>query len=145
MTNEAPQRSEPGRPARPHWLNRRRLRAYPWLFVVAFAMIAGYWAMQSETGLDTEGKPLGYDFVSFWSASQLALEGEPEAAYQPERILAMGRRAIPGLETRFIHQTLEGIDRQLLFDPLQCHERRVSKRGDVSGGFLQGRCADGIA
>ncbi len=88
--------------ARPHWLNNRRLRAYPWLFLVAFAAIAGYWMVQSEAGLDVEGKPLGYDFVSFWSASTLALEGEPAASYQPERILETGRRAIPDLETRYI-------------------------------------------
>ncbi len=88
--------------SRPHWLNNRRLRAYPWLFLLAFAMIAGYWMVQSDAGLDVRGKPLGYDFVSFWSASTLALEGEPEASYQPERILATGRRAIPDLETQFI-------------------------------------------
>ena len=85
-----------------HWLNQRRLRAYPWLFLVAFAMIAGYWVVQSNIGLDVRGKPLGYDFVSFWSASTLALEGEAAASYQPERILEAGRRAIPDLETRFI-------------------------------------------
>jgi hypothetical protein len=102
MTSEAPTQTAPDGPDRPHWLNRRRLRAYPWLFLVAFALIAGYWAYQSDAGLDVEGKPLGYDFVSFWSAAKLALAGEPEAAYQPERILAAGREAIPGLETRFI-------------------------------------------
>jgi len=89
-------------PTRPHWLNKRRLRAYPWLFLAAFAMIAGYWMVQSQAGLDVEGKPVGYDFVSFWSASTLALEGEAEASYQPERILETGRRAIPDLETQFI-------------------------------------------
>lgn len=102
MSGQASLRSEPAGTARPHWLNRRRLRAYPWLFLLAFAVIAGYWAATSDQGLDTRGKPLGYDFVSFWSASTLALEGEPEAAYRPERILETGRRAIPDLDTRFI-------------------------------------------
>ncbi len=95
---DGPSAGPPGR----HWLNKRRLRAYPWLFLVAFTMIAGYWVVQSNVGLDVEGKPLGYDFVSFWSASTLALEGEAEASYQPERILEAGRRAIPDLDTRFI-------------------------------------------
>ena len=102
MTIQAPSQSDPGRPARPHWLNQRRLRVYPWLFLLAFVLIAGYWTVRSEAGLDVRGKPLGYDFVSFWSASTLALEGEPEAAYRPERILATGRRAVPDLEARFI-------------------------------------------
>jgi len=101
-TPQAGPQAAPRGQHRAHWLNRRRLRAYPWLFLVAFALIAGYWAYQSDAGLDVEGKPLGYDFVSFWSAAKLALAGEPEAAYQPERILATGREAIPGLETRFI-------------------------------------------
>jgi hypothetical protein len=95
--------AEPSRlPTRPHWLNNRRLRAYPWLFLVAFALIAGYWMVRSEAGLDVEGKPLGYDFVSFWSASTLALEGQAPESYRPERILETGRRAIPDLETRYI-------------------------------------------
>lgn len=106
MAIPAPSPAAPARPSRPpsrpHWLNNRRLRAYPWLFLVAFALIAGYWMVQSEAGLDVEGKPLGYDFVSFWSASTLALEGEAAASYQPERILEAGRRAIPDLETRYI-------------------------------------------
>ncbi|MDX1574890.1 MAG: glycosyltransferase family 87 protein [Kiloniellales bacterium] len=89
-------------PRRRHWLNRRRLKAYPWLFLAAFALIAGAWVLRSDLGLDVEGKPLGYDFVSFWSASSLALEGQAAASYQPERILEAGRRAIPDLETRYI-------------------------------------------
>ncbi len=92
----------PANPPRRHWLNRRRLKAYPWLFLAAFAMIAGAWVLRSDLGLDVEGKPLGYDFVSFWSASSLALEGRAAASYQPERILEAGRRAIPDLETQFI-------------------------------------------
>jgi hypothetical protein len=102
MEGPSPSDAAPAGPRGRHWLNKRRLRAYPWLFLVAFAMIAGYWVVQSNVGLDVEGKPLGYDFVSFWSASTLALEGEAEASYQPERILEAGRRAIPDLETRFI-------------------------------------------
>lgn len=110
MAIDAPSPAAPARtsrppsrpPSRPHWLNNRRLRAYPWLFLIAFALIAGYWMVRSEAGLDVEGKPLGYDFVSFWSASTLALEGEAAASYQPERILETGRRAIPDLDTRYI-------------------------------------------
>ncbi len=102
MGGAPPRHTAPTGLSRPHWLNKRRLKAYPWLFLVAFAMIAGYWVVQSNVGLDVEGKPLGYDFVSFWSASTLALEGEAEASYQPERILEAGRLAIPDLDTQFI-------------------------------------------
>ncbi len=92
----------PADPPRRHWLNQRRLKAYPWLFLAAFAIIAGAWVLSSEVGLDVEGKPLGYDFVSFWSASSLALDGRADDSYQPERILEAGRRAIPDLETQYI-------------------------------------------
>jgi hypothetical protein len=102
MEGPSPSDAAPAGPPGHHWLNNRRLRAYPWLFLVAFALVAGTWAVQSNVGLDVRGKPLGYDFVSFWSASTLALEGEAEASYQPERILEAGRRAIPDLETQFI-------------------------------------------
>ena len=102
MGGAPPRHTAPTGLPRPHWLNKRRLKAYPWLFLVAFAMIAGTWVVRSDVGLDVEGKPLGYDFVSFWSASSLALEGEAEASYQPERILEAGRLAIPDLDTQFI-------------------------------------------
>ncbi len=102
MGGAPPRHTAPTGLSRPHWLNKRRLKAYPWLFLVAFAMIAGTWVVRSDVGLDVEGKPLGYDFVSFWSASSLALEGEAEASYQPERILEAGRLAIPDLDTQFI-------------------------------------------
>ncbi len=102
MGGAPPRHTAPIGLSRPHWLNKRRLKAYPWLFLVAFAMIAGTWVVRSDVGLDVEGKPLGYDFVSFWSASSLALEGEAEASYQPERILEAGRLAIPDLDTQFI-------------------------------------------
>ena len=102
MGGAPPRHTAPTGLSRPHWLNKRRLKAYPWLFLVAFAMIAGTWVVRSDVGLDVEGKPLGYDFVSFWSASTLALEGEAEASYQPERILEAGRLAIPDLDTQFI-------------------------------------------
>ncbi len=102
MGGAPPRHTAPTGLSRPHWLNKRRLKAYPWLFLVAFAMIAGTWVVRSDVGLDVEGKPLGYDFVSFWSASALTLEGTPEASYQPERILEAGRLAIPDLDTQFI-------------------------------------------
>ena len=39
------------------------------------------WIALSAGGVDREGKPIGTDFVSFYTASRLALDGAPELAY----------------------------------------------------------------
>ena len=39
--------------------------------------------MTSRGGVDLSGKPLGLDFVSFWTASRFVLEGHPGFVYQP--------------------------------------------------------------
>jgi alpha-1,2-mannosyltransferase len=43
---------------------------------IAIALIAS-----SHDGVDFAGKPLGTDFISFWTASKLALAGQPAAVY----------------------------------------------------------------
>ena len=48
--------------------------------------------------LNPLGRPLGSDFVQYWSTSALALAGEPAAAYDTVRLLAAERAAI-GAET----------------------------------------------
>lgn len=63
------------------WFDGRRARAY--LFLLAALSVAGaigYVAL-SHNGLDPNGKPLGTDFASFWTASQLALAGHPADAW----------------------------------------------------------------
>src|SRR5438067_10035538 len=72
-----------GAPERaPHWLNAERVRVYSWLVVVIFGIGAAIWTAMSLPDLvDPKGKPVGYDFIAFWSAARLALEGHPAAAY----------------------------------------------------------------
>ncbi len=72
-----------------------RLRVYPRLavalyIVAAIAMIASATAM-----IDVFGKPLGYDFITFWGASHLTLAGEPLAAFDFGRILQAEQLAVP--------------------------------------------------
>lgn len=63
------------------WLDRDRGRAYARiLFVFSFAG-ALIWIALAHGGVDRAGKPLGTDFVSFWTASQLALEGRAAQAW----------------------------------------------------------------
>ena len=72
-----------------------RLRVYPRLavalyIIAAIAMIASATAM-----IDVFGKPLGYDFITFWGASHLTLAGEPLAAFDFGRILQAEQLAVP--------------------------------------------------
>jgi hypothetical protein len=70
----------------------------PLRFAVVFASVilgafylgtglASAWRIEPP-GLVNTGLPLGRDFVAFWSASALALEGAPEAVFDVDRIHA---------------------------------------------------------
>ncbi|WP_125933252.1 glycosyltransferase family 87 protein [Kiloniella majae] len=52
--------------------------------------------------LDATNSPVGYDFITFWSAGYLALEGVPEAAFIRERIVEIQQLAVPGNDTVFL-------------------------------------------
>ena len=69
------------RPARRRLADReRRRRLCRILFFLTFAA-AVLWIALAHGGLDRAGKPLGTDFVSFWTASQIALGGHPADVY----------------------------------------------------------------
>ena len=63
------------------WLTRARAVAYcRILFAISLAAALG-WIALAQGGVDRAGKPLGTDFLSFWTASQIALGGRPAAVY----------------------------------------------------------------
>jgi len=69
------------------WLDERRARA--WLRVLAatscgFALIV---LLASPAGLDPAGRPIGTDFVSFWSAARLVVTGAGPASPYDGRLL----------------------------------------------------------
>ncbi len=66
---------------RADWLAAARARAYGWLLLLVSLAVAASWVLLARGGLDPTGKPLGTDFMSFWSASQLALHGAPASAW----------------------------------------------------------------
>ncbi len=81
-----------------HWLNAERIRVYSTLVVSIFAITMVWWTARSLPGLvDPRGKPVGYDFIAFWSAARLAIEGRPEAAYDWFAIRAAHRLAVPNI------------------------------------------------
>ena len=66
---------------RADWLTPERARVWGWLCLAVSVAVAIGWVALSRGGLDPTGKPLGTDFMSFWSASQLALGGAPADAW----------------------------------------------------------------
>jgi hypothetical protein len=79
------------------WLNPRRARAYAWIFLavtVAFVLLL---VAASRDGLDPYGRPLGTDFVSFWTASEIALRGDSAAVYDPALHQAAQSHLFPGV------------------------------------------------
>jgi hypothetical protein len=65
------------------WLNADRAKA--WRNVLFAVTLVATIALvgSSHGGLDAGGKPLGTDFLSFYSASKLVLAGRPAAVYDP--------------------------------------------------------------
>ncbi len=65
------------------FLSAERGRAYARMLLGVVVLGLAAVVATSHGGLDAFGKPLGTDFVSFWSASWLALHGHPAAVYDP--------------------------------------------------------------
>jgi hypothetical protein len=87
----------------PHWLNAERVRVYSWMIVTIFAIVFIVWVGRSLPDLvDPRGKPIGCDFMAFWSAAQLALAGRPEAAFDETAITAIQHAAVPFLPNIWI-------------------------------------------
>ena len=84
------------------WLTGARARAYRLiLFAVLLAAGAGT-VLTAHHGIDRMGKPLGTDFLAFWSASRLALAGHGAQAYDLGQIYAVERSTVavdPGLSS----------------------------------------------
>lgn len=81
-----------------HWLNEERVRVYSWMVVAIFgALFVGWLALSLPDLVDPRGKPLGYDFMAFWSAAKLALVGRPESAFDEGVISAVQHAAVPFL------------------------------------------------
>ena len=92
---------EEGGPER-HWLTGERLRAYPKILLVVFALAILSYVMASEGLQDPLGKPIGTYFSPFHAGARLALDGEAAAIYDPVRLLAAQQAAIPGTDDVFL-------------------------------------------
>ena len=70
------------------WLTVRRARNYSTLLIAAY-VFAIAWALTGAGASDPNGKPIGTDFVSFWTVSFALLHGDAASLYQPEKLAAL--------------------------------------------------------
>ena len=63
------------------WFNRTRARGYLIVLAALTVIGAAVFLALSDGVLDAMGRPIGSDFASFWTASQLALSGAPADAW----------------------------------------------------------------
>lgn len=79
-----------------------RLRIYPRMAVAIYIAAAIGVVATSVSMIDIFGKPLGYDFITFWAASHLTLGGDAAAAFDVKRIFAAERLAVPAGDSIFL-------------------------------------------
>jgi hypothetical protein len=65
------------------WLDRSRLLGYAVILGTFELALLLFWGFGAHDNLDPTGKPLGTDFLSYWSASALALMHTPALVYDP--------------------------------------------------------------
>jgi alpha-1,2-mannosyltransferase len=82
--------------------DQRRMRAYPRIALTIYLLAAIWHVASSRDLVDPLGKPLGYDFITFWSASRLTLDGRPADAFNFSAIGAAQRLAVPASNKLFL-------------------------------------------
>lgn len=85
-----------------HWLNRERFVSYPRIVLATYIIVAIAWILLSKNLVDLKGKPLGYDFITFWAASHVALAGHAEDAYNILSLFKSEQIAVPTSESVFV-------------------------------------------
>lgn len=80
------------------WLTAARARAYCRILAVVSLTAIIAVVVRSRGGLDPFGKPLGTDFISFYSAARLAAQAGGSAAYDMARHAAMETAQFPAAQ-----------------------------------------------
>lgn len=82
------------------WLDADRAVAWPRVIGVVTLLALLAMVLTANGAVDSRGEPLGTDFSNFWSASKLALAGEPAAVYDMARQYAVQQKEF-GAQTGF--------------------------------------------
>src|SRR5690242_6919700 len=86
--------AQPSDSQTPAVFDATRMRRYPMLIIAIYVVAAIVLVATSHDMIDPLGKPLGYDFITFWGASDLTLHGKPQAAFDAAQSLAAQQKAI---------------------------------------------------
>lgn len=78
------------------FIDRERLHGYSILLIAGYVLVLGGWALLATGGADLMGKPLGYDFITFYAAGKLALAGDAAAVFDLERMYDAQMSVISG-------------------------------------------------
>jgi hypothetical protein len=63
------------------WLTAARMRAYSLILLGLSVLIFAYWIAVSDGPIDRNGRPIGTDFLSFYAAGSLVLDGRSGDVY----------------------------------------------------------------
>jgi hypothetical protein len=77
------------------------MTVYPRIFLAMFALSAILYSFTFHGLKDMRGMPAGADFITFWAASLLALDGRIAEVYDLSLLLAAQQVGVPGVETVF--------------------------------------------
>jgi hypothetical protein len=77
------------------WITAERVAGYSSLVLAIYVLMAVLWVALSRDFLDPAGKPLGADFINFYAASDLALQGRLAEAYDIPRMVAAEQAIVP--------------------------------------------------
>jgi hypothetical protein len=76
------------------WLNKRRIRVYPVIFLVVYVCLYIYMVSSGSGLLDAFGNPIGSDFLAFWSISKVIITEEPKEVYNREKMYEVQKNTI---------------------------------------------------
>jgi hypothetical protein len=76
------------------WLTRRRIFGYATIFIAISAAVVG-WTLTGHGVNDPAGRPVGTDFVSFWTVSSALIKGNEHAIYSPDVLAALENVLLP--------------------------------------------------
>ncbi len=79
-----------------------RLSAYPLIFLTVYIVAAIAWMSQVTDLIDPRQKPIGYDFITFWGASWLALQGNAVDVFDAAKMFAAEKVAVPASDKVFL-------------------------------------------
>lgn len=84
------------------WLHAARATAWLRILAVVSAVVVVGWIALARGGLDMTGKPLGTDFLAYWTAARLLLDGAPAAlVYQDAPLAALQTATFGGADVGY--------------------------------------------